>query len=73
MAVTTFEKGVQAGLEQGLRQGRRTMLQKQIEAWFGPLSPSAEQRLNSLSPEQLEALALALRKAQSLQELGLED
>ena len=45
---------------------------RQLEAWFGPLSPSAQQRLESLSPEQLEALALALREARSLQELGLE-
>jgi hypothetical protein len=73
MAVTTFEKGVQAGLQQGLQQGQRMMLQKVLEARFGPLSPSARQRLDSLSPEQLDALTLALLKAQSLQELGLED
>jgi hypothetical protein len=69
MAVTTFEKGVQAGLQQGWR----TALQKQLEAQFGPLSPSAQERLESLSPERLEALTLALLKARSLQELGLED
>ncbi len=39
MAVTTFEKGVQAGGSDGLRQGQRTMLQKQLEARFGPLNP----------------------------------
>ena len=49
------------------------MLQKLLEARFGPLSPSAQQRLESLSPERLEALALELLKARSLQELGLED
>ena len=65
MAMTTFEKGLQ--------QGQRTTLQKQLKARFGPLSPSTQQRLDSLSPEQLEALALALLKARSLQELGLED
>jgi Domain of unknown function (DUF4351) len=65
MAMTTFEKGLQ--------QGQRTMLQKQLEARFGVLSPSARGRLDSLGPERLEALALALLKAQSLQELGLED
>jgi flagellar biosynthesis/type III secretory pathway protein FliH len=69
MAVTTFEKGVQAGLQQGWR----TSLRKQLEARFGSLSPDAQERLESLSREQLEALALALLKAQSLQELGLED
>ena len=69
MAVTTFEKGVQAGLQ----QGQRTMLQKRLEARFGPLTASARERLDNLGPERIEALALELRKAQSLQELGLED
>jgi hypothetical protein len=84
MAVTTFERGVQAGLQQaattfekgvqaGLQQGRRMTLQKVLEARFGPLSPGAQQRLESLSPERLDALTLELLKAQSLQELGLED
>ena len=65
MAVTSYEKGEQ--------QGRRTMLQEQLEVRFGPLSPSAQERFESLSPEQLRALGLKLLKAQSLQELGLED
>jgi hypothetical protein len=65
MAITTFEKGIQ--------QGQRTMLQKQLEARFGPLSPNARQRFERLSPERLEALALELLTAQSLQELDLED
>jgi Domain of unknown function (DUF4351) len=69
MAVTTFEKGMQAGLQQGWRTALRTML----EARFGPLSPSAQERLDGLDTEGLEALAPALLKAQSLQELGLED
>jgi hypothetical protein len=80
MAVTTFEKGVQAGLQQaqttfenGLQRGQRTTLRKQLEARFGALSPGAQNRIASLSPEQLEALTLALLKAPSLQELGLED
>jgi hypothetical protein len=69
MAMTTFERGVQAGLQ----QGQRTMLRKVLEARFGPLNPSAQQRFESLSPEQLEDLVLSLLKARSLQELGLED
>jgi hypothetical protein len=84
MAMTTFEKGVRVGLQQakttfekgvrvGLQQGRREVLQKLLEARFGPLSPRAQQRLESLSLEQLEARTLALPKAESLQELGLED
>ena len=65
MAMTTFEKGLQ--------QGQRTTLQKLLEARFGPLSPGAQQRLESLSAERLEALTLALLDARSLQELGLEE
>jgi hypothetical protein len=68
MAVTTFEKGVQAGL-----QHLRRALQKQLEARFGPLNRSAQERLESLSPERLEELAVELINACSLQELGLED
>jgi hypothetical protein len=84
MAVTTFEKGVQAGLQQaattfekgvqaGLQQGWRTALQELLEARFGPLTPVAQQRLEGLSSERLKALTRELLKAQSLQELGLED
>jgi hypothetical protein len=69
MAVTTFEKGLQTGLQ----QGRRSTLQEQLEARFGPLSPRAQQRFDSLSPERLQALTRELLKAQTLQELGLED
>jgi hypothetical protein len=68
MAMTTFEKGVQAGLQQALR----TMLRKQLEARFDALSPGAQERLDGLVPERLEALTLEVLKAQSLRELGLE-
>jgi Domain of unknown function (DUF4351) len=68
MPLTSFEKGLQQGL-----RSLRTVLTKQLEARFGPLSPSAQERLDSLGPERLEALALEVLKAQSLQELGLED
>jgi hypothetical protein len=89
MPMTSFEKGVQAGLQQGLQQGLeqgleqglqqglqqglRTTLEKLLEARFGRLSPDAQERLERLSRERLEALALVLLKAESLQELGLED
>jgi hypothetical protein len=65
MPMTSFEKGLQ--------QGQRTMLQKMLESRFGPLSPDARQRLDGLSPERLEVLALELLKAGSLRELGLAD
>ncbi len=65
MAITTFEKG--------LRQGQRSTLRKLLEARFGLLSPDAQERLEGLGPDQLDAMTLALLKAQSLQELGLAD
>ncbi len=65
MTLTTFEKGLQ--------EGQRTTLQELLEARFGPLSATAQERLESLSLEQLKALTRALLTAQSLQELGLED
>jgi flagellar biosynthesis/type III secretory pathway protein FliH len=72
-AAMTFEKGVQTGLQEGQRQGWRAALRKQLHARFGLLSPRAYERLDGLSLEELDALTLALLKAQSLQELGLED
>ncbi len=69
MTVTTFEKG----LQQGLQQGQRTTLRKQLETRFGPLNADAQRRLEGLGPERLEALAVGLLTARSLQELALED
>jgi aryl-alcohol dehydrogenase-like predicted oxidoreductase len=65
MAMTTFEKG--------LLQGRRLTLQEQLEDRFGPLSPSVQQRLDNMNFERLAALARALMRTQSLEELGLDD
>jgi hypothetical protein len=80
MAVTSFEKGVQAGLQQaattfekGVQHGRRMTLPKVLEARFGPLSPRTQERLQGLSAEQLKALTPEVLKARSHQELGLED
>src|SRR5262249_28415348 len=60
-------------VRQGVEQGQRKTVRKQLKDGVGPVSPVAQQRLESLSPEQLDALALALLGARSLQELGLED
>jgi hypothetical protein len=73
MAITTFEKGKQVGLHEGREQGWRTALRKLLEHRFGPLNPDVQRRLDSLGPERLEALTLALLTAGSLRELGLED
>jgi hypothetical protein len=44
-----------------------------LEAKFGRLSADVKQRVEALSPEQLDQLVLDLIKSQSLKELDLED
>lgn len=73
MMMTTFEKGLAQGMEQGLAQGSRKMLQIQLEERFGPLSEQVLQRLAAYTLEQLNDLARALLTAPSLKQLGLED
>jgi hypothetical protein len=67
--LTTYERGK----IEGRLQGQREMALLLLEAKFGPLAPAVKQRLEALSPEQLRKLSLGLFKAQSLQELHLED
>jgi hypothetical protein len=59
-------------VERGLQQGQRLTLEKQLEVRFGRLSSGARERLEKLSPEQLETLTVALLKAQSFHELGMD-
>jgi hypothetical protein len=63
--MTTYERGILAG--------RRETALEQLEARFGPLSPTIRERVEALSPEELRQLILGLIKAQSLKELHLED
>lgn len=72
MQMTTYQKGMLKGMEEGVLKERREVLQIQLEARFGPLSPQLQQRLESLPAERLRELLLAVVKAQSLRELGLE-
>jgi hypothetical protein len=65
VATTSFEKGEV--------QGQRRVLQRQLAKRFGPLSEQVRARLDALSAERLEELALAVLDAKSLKELGLED
>jgi hypothetical protein len=62
--ITTYERG--------MIQGERRFALRQLEARFGPLTPEVKQRVEALSPQELEQLALDLIKAQSLKELRLE-
>jgi len=59
--------------DQGMRQGKTQLLQRQLERRFGPLPPSAKERLQALPEARLLEVGEALLQAQSLRELGLED
>jgi len=59
--------------ERGIIEGQRRMALRQLAAKFGPLSPAITQRVEALSPEQLDQLLLNLLKSSSLKELGLSD
>jgi Domain of unknown function (DUF4351) len=80
MTTTFFEQGIQQGIEkgiekgiaQGIEKGQRRMLLLQLEKRFGPLSPPVLQRLEALTPQQVEEKLVAFVTAGSLAELGLE-
>lgn len=65
LMLTTYERGI--------LQGQRKTALLQLEAKFGPLTSEVKQRLDALSPEQLDRLLVDLIKAQSLDELHLQD
>ena len=65
MASTWFEDGKMHGL--------RSLLRKLLSKRFGVLNESVTKRLDSLTEQQLDELALRLLDAHSLEELGLEE
>ena len=65
---TTFEKGVQQGLQQGKREDIRLLLEKK----FGPLGEGVRRRLEAWPADRLKELLLAVVDAPSLAALGLE-
>ncbi len=65
LMITTYERG-------RIEERRATALLLLGEK-FGPLSPEIRQRVEALSPEQLQQLLLDFAKGRSLQELHLED
>jgi hypothetical protein len=69
MMTTTFEKGIQKGLEQGQRQ----VLRMQLEQKFGPLSPAALRRLEEWPSERMPELITGILSSRTLSELGLDN
>jgi Domain of unknown function (DUF4351) len=70
---TTYERGIEKGIEQGIERGERRSALRHIEAKFGPLPAKIKQQLEALSPAALAQLQLDLLKAQTLEELRLEE
>jgi hypothetical protein len=69
LMTTTYERGVEDGIEQGeLRSALRLM-----EAKFGTLTAKVKQQVEALSSNALAQLQLDLLRAQSLEELRLDD
>jgi hypothetical protein len=69
MRVTMAEQTEARGIE----RGKREVLRRLIQERFGALSVRSQERLQTLSSEQLDELVPAVLKAQSLEELGMED
>jgi hypothetical protein len=59
--------------ERGRLRGLRELVRKLLEKKFGPLPPEAVEKLATLGPEAIEAVALRYTDVSSLGELGLLD
>ncbi len=74
---TTYERGIEdgieRGIERGIEQGERRSALRLMEAKFGPLTAKVKQQVEALSSNALAQLQLDLLKAQSLEELRLDD
>jgi hypothetical protein len=68
MNMTSYDKGIEKGIE----KGRRITLREYLEDHFGQLSPTAVRRLEEIPFGQLQPLLKAAWKAKSLTELGLD-
>jgi hypothetical protein len=70
MAVTTFDKGVAAGMERALERQRRIVAGMLAER-FGELPDDFRTRLNQLSLDEIDDLCRRFARAESLDDLQL--
>ena len=63
------QQGLQEGRQEGRQEGEVTLLQKQLARRFGSLPPWVAETLMQASPAQLEAWAIALLDAASLEDV----
>jgi uncharacterized protein YeaC (DUF1315 family) len=55
--------------EKGMEKERRSLISLLLEQKLGTLSEPLNDRINALSPEQLQALAIALLRFESIDDL----
>jgi len=73
--VSSFERIAQRkGMEKGIGKGQARLLKLLIQQRFGPLPEAVDARLQTAAPEQLDAWALQVLDAASLEEVfGLSE
>jgi predicted transposase YdaD len=64
-----IQEGRQEGRQEGIQEGELTLILKQLKKRYGELSPELQQRIQSLSLHQLEALGEALLDLGSMADL----
>ena len=72
MSMGLLDHVEERGKLQGVQEGQRELLRKQLETRFGPLSPAVQARLASWPADRLTEVGQALLSATSLQQLGLD-
>jgi predicted transposase YdaD len=65
----SHNNGKKEGLEQGREEGRAEMLLRLLTRKFGPPSPATQQRISAASISELDAWALNLLDARTLEEV----
>src|SRR5262249_24543363 len=68
-----LQEGKLEGLQEGKLEGLREMVLLQLEAKFGALTPAIQQRVATVTLEQLRQLVVDLVQSRSLQALHLQD
>jgi hypothetical protein len=64
-----YDRGLHVGEETGVEKGQRSLVSLLLEQKVDKLSDQLNDRVNSLSPEQLKALAIALLRFESADDL----
>jgi hypothetical protein len=64
-----LEQGIERGMKRGMKDGELLIVTNLIRRRFGPISDATSQRLEALTPAQIEALSLRILDARTLEDL----